>query len=116
MQAIGFFKKALDSWHTVKRCEWQMNLMKPQVQPYSILLHLGPLFIHWDCSISLLRDNKLLLPHTLAPATSLPLCPRDPSLFQLSVQPSLARAAKIFMEPSSQATDSYTQHRAVPEA
>ena len=35
MQTTGFFKKALDPWHTVMHCKWEMDLMKQEVQPHS---------------------------------------------------------------------------------
>lgn len=100
MQATGFFNKALEPAHTVKCCEWQMDMMRPEVQPYSDTAPSGSPVHAWNCGISLLGDSKLLLPHSLAPVLLLLHCPRDPFLFQLSVQPSMARAAKICMEPS----------------
>lgn len=76
--------------------------MKPEVQPHSDTVPIWSPVHAWKCDVSLLRDSKLLLPHSLAPAPSLPHCPSDPFLFQLSAQPSLARAAKLCREPSSQ--------------
>lgn len=56
-----------------------MDLKKPEVQDILTLLFLCPLFMHGNWDISLLRDSKLLLPHSLAPAPSMPHCPRDPA-------------------------------------
>ena len=115
MQTTGFFKKALDPWHTVTHSERHMDLMKPEVNTLSDTTPLVSPVHAFELGI-LLRDSKLLLPHRLSSPHLIALCLRDPSLFQLSVQPSMARAAKICMEPSSQETDSHTQHRSVPEA
>ena len=35
MQTTGFFKKALDPWHTVTHSERHMDLMKPEVNTLS---------------------------------------------------------------------------------
>ena len=69
MQTTGFFKKALDPWHTVMHCKWEMDLMKQEVQPHSGTAPLVSPVHAFELGI-LLRDSKLLLPHSLALAPS----------------------------------------------
>ena len=70
MQTTGFFKKALDPWHTVTHSERHMDLMKPEVQPHSDNAPCVSPVHALELGISLLRDSKLLLTHSLAPAPS----------------------------------------------
>ena len=85
MQTTGFFKKALDPWHTVTHSERHMDLMKPEVNTLSDTTPLVSPVHALELGISLRHSN--LLPHSLALAPLLYLFPRDSSLFQLSVQP-----------------------------
>ena len=69
MQTTGFFKKALDPWHTVTHSERHMDLMKPEVNTLSDTTPLVSPVHALELGI-LLRDSKLLLPHSLALAPS----------------------------------------------